>query len=136
MNKLILTLFLALICTVGVAQVLQIDSLPPQGILLDKGWKWHAGDNPDFAKTDFDDSKWGSIDPTKDIMDLPQVKGASLGWFRLKIDIDSMLFDKTMAILVKQTGASEIFLNGVEIGKFGKISTGNSKVEAYDESVH
>lgn len=24
----------------------RIDSLPPQGVLLDKGWKWHAGDNP------------------------------------------------------------------------------------------
>ena len=47
--------------------------LPTQGILLDKGWKWQGGDNPNFAKVDFDDSKWESIDPTKDIFDLPQI---------------------------------------------------------------
>ncbi len=66
MKKLILTLFLALTCSIGFAQVFRIDSLPEQGILLDKGWKYQAGDNPDWAKADFDDSKWESIDPTKE----------------------------------------------------------------------
>jgi two-component system, NtrC family, sensor kinase len=48
-----LTLLLSLICSIGFAQkqeALRIDSLPKQGILLDKNWKWHAGDSPDFAK--------------------------------------------------------------------------------------
>ncbi len=68
MKPLFFILFLALSCSIGFGQAFRIDSLPQQGILLDKGWKWHAGDNPDFAKADFDDSAWESIDPTKDIV--------------------------------------------------------------------
>ncbi|MCU0339045.1 MAG: hypothetical protein MUE30_04115 [Spirosomaceae bacterium] len=69
MKSLTLTLLFALICGFVFAQktaVFKIDSLPTQGILLDKGWKWHGGDNPEFAKPDFDDSAWEGIDPTKD----------------------------------------------------------------------
>ena len=60
--------FLFLFCTLTTKaqkpDVLIIDSLPPQGILLNQGWKWHAGDDPDFAKPNFDDSQWEDIDPT------------------------------------------------------------------------
>ena len=112
--------------------VFHIDSLPVNGILLDKGWKWHAGDNPDFAKADFDDSKWESIDPTKDIMSLGQVKNAPLSWFRLQIEVDSAFRGKTLALLIKQTGASEIYLNGTKLHQFGKLSTKASETEGYD----
>jgi len=30
-------------------EVFRIDSLPKEGILLNQGWKWHAGDNPEWA---------------------------------------------------------------------------------------
>ncbi|MBP6411600.1 MAG: hypothetical protein KA313_10910, partial [Pseudarcicella sp.] len=50
-------------CFAQKSSVLHIDSIPKAGILLDKNWKWHAGDNPDFAKADFEDSKWEGIDP-------------------------------------------------------------------------
>ncbi len=66
-KKITLPLFLTLICSFGKAQksdVVNIDSLPPQGILLEKGWKWHTGNNPNFAKANFDDSKWENIDPS------------------------------------------------------------------------
>ncbi len=45
--------------------IFEINTLPKEGILLDKGWKFRAGDNPDFAKPDFDDSAWSPINPTK-----------------------------------------------------------------------
>ena len=51
-----------------------IDSIPANGILLDKGWKYTAGDDPDYAKPDYDDSKWQAINPTADIQELPQLK--------------------------------------------------------------
>ena len=50
-------------------EVFRIDSLPQKGILFNKGWKWYAGDNLEWAKPEFDDAKWESIDPTKDIFD-------------------------------------------------------------------
>ena len=128
MNKLTLTLFLALICTVGFAQVLQIDSLPPQGILLDKGWKWHAGDNPDFAKTDFDDSKWESIDPTKDIHDFPMLFDSKVRWLRLNFEVIQSPF-QVLGLSVNQAGASEIYLNGKRIQTIGNIATDQIKAQ-------
>ena len=133
MKKLTLTLLLALVCNFGYAQrqePFRIDSLPKQGILLDKNWRWYAGDNPEFAKTDFDDSKWENIDPTKDIMSLPQLWKTEIVWFRLRFNSDSSLVDKSLVIQVKQTGASEIFLNGQFIEKFGEINTKTRQIQA------
>ncbi len=66
------------------SEIFRIDSLPTEGVLLNKGWKFHAGDNPDWAKADFDDSGWESIDPSKDIMDLPQLLKTDIGWLHYK----------------------------------------------------
>jgi signal transduction histidine kinase len=38
-----------------------LNKLSRQGSLLDKGWRFHSGDNPDYAKPEYDDSKWQSI---------------------------------------------------------------------------
>ena len=113
-------------------EVFRIDSIPQQGILLDKGWKFHAGDNPDFAKPDFDDSKWESIDPTKDIDKLPQIKKAGNGYFRIKLKIDSLLFNTIVSLEANQILASEFYLNGKQFGSFGEISTLSKNIKAYN----
>ena len=35
------------------AGVFHLDGLQTQGILLNKGWKFHSGDNPEWAKPGF-----------------------------------------------------------------------------------
>ncbi|MFN8355027.1 MAG: ATP-binding protein [Spirosomataceae bacterium] len=139
MKKIILSFFLALTCTIGVTQkkyVFTIDSLPMQGVLLDKGWKWQAGDNPDFAKSDFDDSKWESIDPTKDIMNLPQVRQAEIGYLRLHLWIDSTLVGKAIALKLYQIGASEIYLDNSLIHKIGHASKNSNEEQTYVTDGH
>ena len=42
-------------------------------IALDSGWKFKAGDNPDWAKPGFDDSSWQSINLFQDLNNLPQI---------------------------------------------------------------
>ncbi len=112
--------------------IFRIDSLPTQGILLDKNWKWHAGDNPDWAKADFDDSAWESIDPTKDIYDLPQIpKNGQIGWFRLRLSVDSAI-NQQMVLMIQQSGASEIYLNGKLIHQFGNLSTNSREIKAFN----
>ena len=112
MKTLTLNLILTLICSVGFAQkqeAFRIDSLPKEGILLDKGWKWHAGDNLDFAKADFDDSKWENINPIFTIPELPNIDTKQPLWLRIKLNATSK---KAIAFSIKQSSASEIFLNG------------------------
>jgi two-component system, NtrC family, sensor kinase len=122
MKTIMLTLLLVLPSSFCFGQVFNIDELKQQGILLDKNWKWHAGDNPDFAKPDFDDSKWESIDPTKEVTSFPKFQEAEIGYLRLHISVDSSLFNKAMALKIWQMGAVEIFLNGKLIHKIGTVS--------------
>ena len=111
-------------------KVFHLDSLPANGIVLDKGWKFHAGDNPEWVSPGFDDTFWSVIDPTNDIHDIPNLWKTSIGWFRLRFTIDSSLVQKQIALQVEQTGASEIFLNSVLVERFGKITDNSHQVQA------
>lgn len=128
------TLFL-LLCSLPVfgqkQGLLQLDSIPVQGLVLNQGWKMQSGDDPEWAKPEYDDSKWKSIDPTQDFKKIPELWKSRTVWFRLKFTIDSSFTQKTLACIVAQTGASEIFLNGKGIGSFGKIADQDGKVLAY-----
>lgn len=82
MPKLPLTLLLALLSSFGFAQKqdpFRIDSLPAQGVLLDKGWTWHRGDNPAWAKPDVDDARWDTLNPTQDISSLTKLPRQDIG---------------------------------------------------------
>jgi signal transduction histidine kinase len=114
----------------GVDNIIRVQQLPKEGILLDKGWKFQAGDNPEYSNPSFDDRHWKPIDPTKDIHDIPELWKTNIGWFRLHVVFDSSTTQKTLAVLVGQTGASEIFLNGQLIQKFGTISSNPEQVQA------
>lgn len=111
-------------------EVFRIDSLPAKGILLDKGWKWHAGDNPDFAKPDFDDSAWESIDPTKPIKELKQIDTNIPFWLRFKFDNQTHL--KRLLLSIKQSGATEVFINGKLTNHYGEIGSKNKATVAFD----
>ncbi|MFN8355288.1 MAG: ATP-binding protein [Spirosomataceae bacterium] len=126
MRVLYFYLFILLVSAPLQAQV-RIDSLPMQGILLDKGWRWHAGDNPDFAKPNFDDSKWERIDPTQNIIDLPQIPLAGqVFWLRCKFSVDSSSL-QPMVMQLEQSGATKIFLDGKQILAFGNSDKGHIK---------
>ena len=100
-----------------------IDSIPAGGILLNKGWKFKTGDNPDYAKPDLDDSGWRSINPPLDIHDsLPQITRSGICWFRLHLSFDSRLLKSQLALVIQQSGASEIYLNGHLIHRYGIIN--------------
>src|SRR6187551_2428952 len=73
--------------------IFYLKNLPSEGVLLDKGWKFHEGDNPDYAKPDYGDRKWQAINPTLDVHDsLPQIsRYGIICWFRLHLSIDSSL---------------------------------------------
>jgi two-component system, NtrC family, sensor kinase len=109
-----------------------IKDIPTGGIVLDRGWKFHPGDNPDWSKPGLDDRDWQIIDPTTDIHDLPQISNARVGWFRLHIIIDSSISKSPLALIIQQSGASELFVNGELFYRFGVLGDGNQKTKAYD----
>ena len=57
-------------------------------ITLDKGWLFHAGDDPMYAQNSLDDSKWNSIKPSSGW----QQQGfnlAGFAWYRKQVIIPS-----------------------------------------------
>jgi signal transduction histidine kinase len=111
--------------------VFYIKKISARGILLDRGWKFHADDTPEYSKAEYDDSKWQSINPTSDIHDLPQIK-QGIVWFRLHLLIDSTSLKDQLALMIQQSGASQVYLNGALIQSFGVLSDDTKKIKAYD----
>lgn len=136
-NLLILLTFLPLAVFAQNNELFKIDSVPKEGIELDKGWKWHAGDNPDFAKSDFNDSLWEEINPVDDIKELPQLWETDINWLRfyLYADSNNIATMKTYLLEIQQNVASEIFLNGKMIGGYGKIDKDNKKTIAISPGI-
>lgn len=105
--------------------VIHVGALPPDGIVLDKGWKFQVGDNPEYAASGFDDSKWESIDPTLDIHDsLPQIPEGKICWLRIHLSIDSTIND--LVLQIRQSVASEIYLDGKLIHRIGVLVNGEN----------
>jgi two-component system, NtrC family, sensor kinase len=106
----------------SVTNFLHIDKMPAEGLLLDKGWKFHAGDDSSWANPEFNDKDWEPINPALDIMHIPQFQNKSFGWFRLKLEVAESLMDKPLGITLSQVGTSEIYLNGRLLYSFGVAS--------------
>jgi len=98
---------------------------------LDSGWKFKAGDNPDWARPGFDDSSWQPIHLFQDLYNLQQVPKNGITWFRLRLKSDSTLFNRQLVMRIYQTGASEIFLDGKLLHRLGVISANPDSIKYY-----
>ena len=119
--------FLLLFLT-SLAQI-KIDSIPEGGLVLNEGWKFQAGNNPAWADANYDDTQWQSVNPTLDIHDIAALWQNRIVWFRLRFSVSNPLQTKTLALLIQQTGASEIYINGKLIETYGTIA-GDGKIKA------
>lgn len=130
-----LLLLLTLISYAQTSSLFQLDSLPAKGILLNQGWKFQPGDNMAWAKPDVDDSRWQAIDPLLDLHYLPQIRKSPIGWFRIKFQVDSSLLNKPLALQVNQHIASQIYLNGKLLQRYGRVSADVDQVQAYQPNL-
>ncbi len=90
-----------------------------------ENWQYHAGDDPEWAKTAYNDSAWEEVDPCLPPKQLPKSGWDGIGWFRVHLTVDSTLWNMPLAIYMVQTGASEVYLNGQRLYQYGKV--GNDK---------
>jgi two-component system NtrC family sensor kinase len=133
MKKLHVLGFLLLIITARVFaqgdQVFHLNKLLKQDTLL-SGWKFHPGDDPQWANPGFDDSQWQLADPGTDITKFDQLKNAGVGWLRLHIKADSALTRQRILAWVSQYSASEIYLDRKLIRQYGQIGVSPAKTTA------
>lgn len=95
-----------------------------EGFLLTGEWKWkyHPGDNKQWAEPGYDDHLWENIYFSKDIENIMKTNWNNVGWFRCRFRIDETLQGKPAALYIRHLGASEVFLNGKPIHRFGQTN--------------
>ncbi len=96
-------------------------------------WKYHPGDNPEWANPAFDDTTWEAANTMLFKTELPKSGWEGIGWFRLHLSVpDEELWHLPLALHVTyQAGASEIYLDGELIYEFGTVGTRTEKEKPY-----
>ncbi|MBD0377335.1 MAG: histidine kinase, partial [Flavisolibacter sp.] len=103
--------------------LIHIQQIPKGGILLDKGWKFQAGDNPEWAKPQYNDKDWQVINLNQSAAQFLRISKGNLIWLRLDFAVGASIQDSLMALLIEQFGASEIYLDGQLVKRFGTITS-------------
>jgi hypothetical protein len=94
-------------------------------------WKYHPGDNEEWASPEFDDSEWETMNSNFSPNNLPKSGWNGIGWFRLHMVVDSLLWNRPLALNLPQWGASEIYLDGRLVAQFGKVGSSKRDEEGY-----
>ena len=91
------------------------------GTLLDKGWKFLAGDDSVRALNLSGDSGWIDLKTSSlPTMVTPPSDFSGVGWFHLHFYVDSSFFDQPVALTMVVLGSAEIYIDGKLTQAFGK----------------
>jgi Stage II sporulation protein E (SpoIIE) len=101
-------------------------------------WKFHVGDDMAWAKPDFDDSKWGTMDLTPPNGSADATLGTSgfipgwtsmgypgyagYAWYRLRVDVEGSGARLALKMPDNADDAYQVYVNGERIGEFGKFT--------------
>jgi sigma-B regulation protein RsbU (phosphoserine phosphatase) len=99
---------------------------------LDSPWLIRAGDDPAYARPDFDDSQWALFDPHGDMKSVFKTNRPEVIWYRLRVKVSP---GQTGLALREENiaRAFEIYVNGERVIAEGQIApfipyTWNAKV--------
>lgn len=122
---------------IGVLQVTNLHAQEPMitadslSYNIKSGWKYTTRDSAAFSSPDYIDSTWKAGKTTLTDYDTTQKDFEGIAWFRFTFATDSSIAHKQLAMLLNHTGASEIYLDGALLKKFGVIASRDSS-QYYD----
>ncbi len=96
-------------------------------VSLVKEWSYQPGDDPAWAEPDFDDSAWPLVEPALDRPDEIPGGWPGIGWFRRRIKTTRGFGDHPLGLRIHQAGASEVYLDGKLVGRFGTVSSSQAE---------
>ncbi|SMC00009.1 histidine kinase [Hymenobacter roseosalivarius DSM 11622] len=109
--------------------ILQVSRLPAKGLLLKQGWRYQVGDNPQWARPDFNDSAWDTINPTRPRRELPAALGSGISWLRLHFRLADSLRQQELVVNARLLGACDIYLNGQLLAHQGTLDANPAQVQ-------
>jgi signal transduction histidine kinase len=107
--------------------IFHLKEFPAGGLILNRGWTFHPRDQMGYTKYDYNGKDGTPVNPVLLLDQLPVVKRSGIGWFRLKLQVDSSLRNKTIGMNLSMLGAAEIYLDGEQVYRFGNVSTNYSQ---------
>ena len=107
---------------------LRINRLPANGLLLQKGWRYHAGDDPAWARPDFNDSAWDTLSPSRPRQTLPPALSSGISWLRLRFRLGDSLRQESLMLTAWELGAAEFYLNGRLLMRQGQLNADPARV--------
>lgn len=99
-------------------------------IYLADGWQFRAEGEPEWKKTDSLESSWTPVDTRLPAGSVPDAWEGQ-GWFRTRLSVDSALGGRPLLIQIFQAGVSEIFIDGVLVGRLGDPGKGRGERMLY-----
>ena len=104
---------------------LSAESLDGGGFVsITADWRYHPGDQLEWARPGFDDSSWELVDTRLVPAGWAGTDWPGVGWFRLHLSIDSTLVDFPLEFsLGRSAGAAEVYLDGALLQRFGRVGS-------------
>lgn len=79
-------------------------------------WRYCAGDDPDFARADYDDSRWRPLSPGGEAVG---VRDAPVVWFRCPVWVRPSLVNLRCAIKARHHGHFAVYADGICVATLG-----------------
>src|SRR5580658_8991613 len=88
---------------------------------LDSTWLVHAGDDPAYARPDFDDSQWTAFDPHGSLGKLYGKTQPPVVWYRTRVKVSPMQAGLALRE-INIARAFEVYVNGERLISSGSVS--------------
>jgi len=98
-----------------------------------ENFKYHTGDSAEWSNPLFDDSHWEATSSRILSTRKPESGWDGIGWFRIHIAVDTSLWGVPLFLGMFQSGASEIYLDGKMLYRFGTVGTSEADEERFWE---
>ena len=130
MKKISLQIFVIFLTLISINYAIELDSVFVNSdslenrLVLELPWHFHSGDDSTWASPDYNSSEWDTLNSW---FDSDEIRWTGIGWFRKTMVIDSSSRNKSIALQMFHYGASEIYLNGNLVHKFGEVGRDTSQ---------
>ena len=86
--------------------------IPRSNAMITKAWRYHAGDNPAWARPDFDASAWDTLDLRRLARTLPRAAQPGVYWLRRRFRLPDSLRQRTLVLQLFRLGTADLYFNG------------------------
>lgn len=112
--------------------VLDPASLRSERVCIEAGtWRYRPGDDPAWADPGLDDRDWEVVSTGLAPGASPEGGWPGIGWFRLRVTVDPSLWNRPLLLIISQSGASEVYVNGELRAALGKVAPNATAEEAF-----